>query len=259
MFRRVASVALASLMLILIVGPASVLAAEQPPPEIVVTKGLSASHDGPYAVSATVPTGSVLWNRIVVRNDGSADVYGIALTDTATGGTLPAGCAGIPSPLAPGAAYTCLYRAAVVPGVVASIATASYSGRSSSAIAVAVGTGNALVTNQPAGLGSSANSGKPSAPTAPGVYGPQTAVVRVGDYVTWRAVFGSDFAGLTIGVAVAERVTDGSWGPFKPLTSRVADEDGAVTFSWTETSPRWLSIRFAFDATTTYAVQAVWQ
>lgn len=259
MRRRIASALLASSVLALAGGPASILAADASLPDIVVTKGMSVAHDGPYAVSLTAATGSVLWNKITVRNDGIADVYGVTLKDTATNGTLPPGCAGIPSPLAPAAVYTCIYRAAVVPGTVASIATASYAGRSSSAIAVVTGSGNALVTPQPAGLGSSANNGKPGAPSSPGIYGPATTIAPVGTSVTWRAVFGPDFAGLTIAVAIAERASDGSWGPFERITSRIADGNGSVTFTWSEASPRWVSIRFSFDATTTYGVQAVWQ
>ncbi len=252
---RIARTLLSSLVLLVVAGPAGAQAADGSLPSLVVTKGLSADHDGAFAPSLTVPTGTVLWSRIVVRNDGPEVVTGITLSDTATGGGLPPGCAGIPEPLEVGASYTCIYRQATPPGDTSSIVTASYEGRSSSAIAFVTGTGTGDLPSQPAGLASSAND---SAAAAPRIFGPTTVLAVIGTPVTWRAAFGPAFSGLDIGVYMATKGIDGSWGPFERVSSRTAGHDGAVSFTWTADGPRWVSVRFAFDATTTNAVQAHW-
>lgn len=258
MHHRLASMLLASGVLWLGVGLAPVLADDQLP-VVVVTKGVSVSHDGPFTTSTIVASGSVVWFKVTVRNDGTTDASGIALADTATSGSLPPGCAGIPSPLPPSAAYTCLYRISVAPGVLANIATASFAGRSSSAIAVVTGTGAGIVTAQPAGLASSGNEGRLGASAAPATFEPTTTTAAVGTPVTWRAELGSGFAGFTVGVYLSEKAGDGSWSPFTRVTSRTVAPDGTVLFTRSEAQPRWVSVRFAFDATTTNAVQAHWQ
>jgi hypothetical protein len=62
------------------------------------------------AFNAQVPSPAV-WYRIFVRNDGGQTATGFAVSDT--GGALPTGtadCPTVPSTLAVGASYTCLYQ-----------------------------------------------------------------------------------------------------------------------------------------------------
>lgn len=96
-------------------------------------------------------------------------------------------------------------------------------------------------------------------PSAPGSYTAATKLSPLGKYVTWQARLGLAAAGKVVGVWVAARNADGTWGRYVRRTARLADASGVVTFSWRESSPRWLSVRFGLDTTLSTAAQARWR
>jgi len=96
-------------------------------------------------------------------------------------------------------------------------------------------------------------------PSTSGTYTASTKVSPLGGYVTLRANLGLAGAGQTIGVDVATRRANGTWTPFSRLTSRRANGAGVVTFSWRQTSPRWVSIKFSGVGVTTSTSQARWK
>ena len=96
-------------------------------------------------------------------------------------------------------------------------------------------------------------------PATPGTYSAATKVSALGKYVTWQSNLGPAAAGRTAAVLVAVKRADGTFGPFNRLTGRVADASGAVTFSWRESVPKWISVRFGLDATLSTSTQARWR
>ena len=99
---------------------------------------------------------------------------------------------------------------------------------------------------------------KAGLPTADGAYGSTTPAVARGDYITWRAVVGAAGAGQSVDVEVATRL-DGTWTGWSKLTTRVADADGIVLFSWRQLTPAWISVRFAHLTTVSTALQGRWR
>jgi len=101
-----------------------------------------------------------------------------------------------------------------------------------------------------------------SRPGPAGAIGPYlvgTTVAPLGRYVTWQGSFNPGVAGQTVGVLVASRRTDGTWGPFVRVTSRIANAFGVVTYSRREPNPKWLSVRFGVDTRLSTASQARWR
>jgi hypothetical protein len=95
--------------------------------------------------------------------------------------------------------------------------------------------------------------------SAPGAYTTATKLAPLGKTVTWQARLGSAAAGKVIGVWVAARNADGTWGRYVRRTARIADAAGVVTYSWRQTTPKWLSVRFELDTTLSTAAQARWR
>jgi hypothetical protein len=98
-------------------------------------------------------------------------------------------------------------------------------------------------------LGLPAQGGKP---------GVTTPVATLGEYITWTASVGTANAGKPIDVEVAARL-QGRWTGWSTLTSRVADAQGAVVFSWRQRTPTWISVRFAHPALPSTALQGRWR
>ena len=109
-------------------------------------------------------------------------------------------------------------------------------------------------TDLPPGGGS-----KLGLPASSGTYTAATKISPLGKYVTWQSNLGPAAAGRTAAVLVATKGADGTFGPFKRLTGRVADAFGVVTFSWRESVPKWISVRFGLDATLSTPTQARWR
>jgi hypothetical protein len=63
---------------------------------------------------------------------------------------------------------------------------------------------------------------------------------------------------LAVDVEVATRL-DGTWTGWSKLTSRVADGDGVVVFSWRQVTPAWISVRFALPSSVSRALQGRWR
>lgn len=104
-----------------------------------------------------------------------------------------------------------------------------------------------------------AGASKLGLPAAPGTYTPTTKVSPLGKYVTWQSNLGPAAAGRTVAVLVAAKKADGTFGPFNRLTGRVADAGGVVTFSWRESVPKWISVRFGLDTMLSTPTQARWR
>jgi hypothetical protein len=95
-------------------------------------------------------------------------------------------------------------------------------------------------------------------PEQGGTPGATTPVAALGQYVTWRAVLGVANDGKPIDVEVATRL-QGRWTGWSKLTSRVADAEGVVAFSWRQRSPAWISVRFAVPEGQSNALQGRWR
>jgi hypothetical protein len=98
-------------------------------------------------------------------------------------------------------------------------------------------------------LGLPEQGGRPSA---------TTPVAALGEYITWTAFVGAANAGKAFDVEVAARL-QGTWTGWSKLTSRTADEQGAVVFSWRQQAPAWISVRFAYPALPSKALQGRWR
>lgn len=104
-----------------------------------------------------------------------------------------------------------------------------------------------------------AGASKLGLPATAGTYTASTKISPLGKYVTWQSSLGPAAAGRTVAVLVAEKKADGTFGPFNRRTGRVADATGVVTFSWRESVPRWISVRFGLDTTLSTPTQARWR
>jgi hypothetical protein len=88
--------------------------------------------------------------------------------------------------------------------------------------------------------------------------GTTTPVAALGEYITWTATVGAANFGMAFDVEVAARL-QGRWTGWSKLTSRVADADGVVIFSWRQQASAWISVRFAHPALPSRALQGRWR
>lgn len=95
--------------------------------------------------------------------------------------------------------------------------------------------------------------------TKTGTYTTATKVAALGQYQTFKLSFGAGAAGTTVGVLVATKNADGTWGAFTRLTGRVADASGNAYFWWKTSSAAWISVRGDVGGTLTNAVQGRWR
>ena len=227
------------------------------PTLISVAKQVATAADGPFADAVTVPVGSTVWYRITVANGASQSLVGLVVSDSVASSGLPATCPALPSPFPAGGSYTCTYSHAVGASVATNTVTATFGATTVTAAATVTGVPPAGGASTPAGL----NLAKLNLPAQPPMaYTKSTRVAHLGQYVTWRASLGSAAAGQNVGVYMAAKGADGSWGPWSEVTTRAADSSGVVTYWLRETSASWVSVRFSLDGTHfTNAVQARWR
>jgi hypothetical protein len=95
-------------------------------------------------------------------------------------------------------------------------------------------------------------------PAQGGAYGATTPVAARGQYITWRASLGPGGSGARIDVEIATRL-DGAWTGWSALTTRTADAQGTVVFSWRQQTPAWISVRFALASGHSRALQGRWR
>lgn len=88
--------------------------------------------------------------------------------------------------------------------------------------------------------------------------GTTTPVAALGEYITWTATVDAANSGMAFDVEVAARL-QGRWTGWSKLTSRVADADGVVTFSWRQQASAWISVRFAHPGLPSRALQGRWR
>lgn len=89
-------------------------------------------------------------------------------------------------------------------------------------------------------------------------FGVTTPVANLGQYITWRATVGAAHAGKPFDVEFATRLA-GRWTGWSKLTSRVADTQGVLEFSWQQRTPAWISVRFSHPAGPSQALQGRWR
>ena len=99
---------------------------------------------------------------------------------------------------------------------------------------------------------------KTGLPSQSGRFGTATPIARVGQYISWRAVVGPGGSGQAIDVEVATRLDD-DWTGWSKLTSRDADAEGIVVFTWRQQTPAWISVRFALPSSHSIALQGRWR
>lgn len=75
---------------------------------------------------------------------------------------------------------------------------------------------------------------------------------RVGTYVTWRFTGGRALAGKRVDILMATWAK-GAWGTARKITSRVADANGTVTYSWKSTAATGVYVRVRLPGSSTYA------
>ena len=85
-----------------------------------------------------------------------------------------------------------------------------------------------------------------------GPWSTATKVAAANKYITWRFQGGSALAGKTVDIYVAVKNSNGGWGPFVKLTSRLADASGTAYFQWRSTG-QWVSVRAMFPGDSNYA------
>jgi len=80
---------------------------------------------------------------------------------------------------------------------------------------------------------------------------PKTA--RMGTWVTWRFTGGKAMAGQRVNVLMATRV-NGTWSKARTVTTRWADTNGTVVFSWKSSSATMVYARVQWPGNATYGV-----
>ena len=75
-----------------------------------------------------------------------------------------------------------------------------------------------------------------------GAWSTSTKVAAANKYITWRFQGGAALAGKLVQIQVAAKNSNGGWGPFVTLTSRLSDSSGTAYFHW-RTTGQWLSVR----------------
>lgn len=110
-------------------------------------------------------------------------------------------------------------------------------------VSLTLGIGQAV--NQPLGV-----TVKAGLPSEGGTYGTATPVVAPGKYITWRGQTTANAAGQVVGIYVAVKNADGTWGPFNRLTGRTIDATGQALFWWRSSTPTWVSVRFGIESGT---------
>jgi len=218
---------------------------------LVITSRVSTTTDGAGTESVSIAASSTVYRTITIANGGTNPLAGLTVTDSGLGGVLPASCPALPSSLPVGGSYTCKFSEIAKAGTTTYTTTAAAGGETATGHVVVIGTSAAMIPT----IGS-----KHGLPSAPGVYTGSTKVSALNRYVTWQADFGAARAGERVGVQVATKSADGSWGPFAGLTSRLADASGIVRFSWRQSEAAWSSVRFILDSgPRTPAAQARWR
>ncbi|MEO8273730.1 MAG: DUF5979 domain-containing protein, partial [Chloroflexota bacterium] len=89
---------------------------------MTIEKLVATDVTGPWQAAVSVPVGTIVWFRIVVTNTGNVPLTGVTLLDDRLD-LAGAGCA-IPTTLAVGATFTCLYPEIAGEGTFANTATA---------------------------------------------------------------------------------------------------------------------------------------
>jgi hypothetical protein len=92
-------------------------------------------------------------------------------------------------------------------------------------------------------LGASATSG----------FSTPTKILAVGQSITIRVTSSPQLAGTRLGVWVAKKNSNGTWGAYSPHASVTMDSTGTAYYTYTFGSKAWLAFRLYYGGSTTYA------
>jgi hypothetical protein len=187
-----------------------------PSASFTLSKGVASAQAGPFGATLTTAAGSTVWYQLVLTNIGSVELAGITVTDSATGGTLPASCPAIPSMLAAAASYTCIYSGVAAAGASVNTATATAGGVSRTASATVTGTGAAVTLTDAIAPG--VNRGTTGFTTS-------SVVLAKPGYVTFLIRLDKSVAGKIVEIWTKSKT--GSW---RHTTSRYVAADGTVHY-----------------------------
>ncbi len=182
-------------------------------------------------------------SNAVVTTDNSTVVY-LSIATNPAGGTLS--CTGGTSEVAVGG-Y------AYFTGCSINLASASYytltatsspawTPATSSAFYVSGAQTTPTLTASSA-LGASATSG----------FSTPTKIIKVGQSITIRVTSNPQLAGARLGVWIAVKGSNGTWGAYKPHASVTMDSTGTVYYTYKIGSKAWLAFRLYYGGSTTYA------
>ena len=90
-------------------------------PDVSIVKSVSLSADGPWVDELTVTTGTTVYYRITITNEGNVPLTDVGLSDDVYG-ALVAAC-DVPSTLAVGESFDCNYSTSAVSGTTVNTAT----------------------------------------------------------------------------------------------------------------------------------------
>ncbi|MFM2106731.1 MAG: hypothetical protein RL338_1763 [Chloroflexota bacterium] len=131
-----------------VVNPLTATPTPTPPPSptasLSIAKGASLAADGPWSAELEAEEGETVWYRIVVTNTGGATLTGVTVADSRNPDGLPSACPAVPTTLAAGATWTCVYETVAIAGPVDNTATAD-SDQTAPASSTASVFGNAAV------------------------------------------------------------------------------------------------------------------
>lgn len=217
---------------------------DRPAPARLIGLSLSA------APTSTAPGGSVTFTY-TVTNLGGATLDGVGVTDPScapvdyvTGDTTPDG--------ALGAGETWIFTCTTtLSGTM--LETAAASGTADGATSRATASTPVTVVPGPATPPYIAATRLASASAfgvaTVGPFSSATKVPRVGQYAAVRWVLSPAQAHRLIGVEIATKGADGTWGPWMRVTSRLTDTSGVAYYFLKSTRPLWVSIRGRFAGT----------
>jgi hypothetical protein len=148
----------------------------------------------------------------------------------------------------PGTGTGTLYGTPTTPGTYyLTFLASSTAGTVSQTFTLTVGSGSSGLTpvtlTGASALGASSTSGFSTA----------TKILAVGQSITIRVLSSPRLAGTRLGVWIAKKNSNGTWGAYSPHTSVVMDSTGTTYYTYTFGSTAWLAFRLYYGGSTTYA------
>ena len=148
----------------------------------------------------------------------------------------------------PGTGTGTLYGTPTTPGTYTFVfAASSTAGTVYQTFTLTVGSGISGLTpvtlTAASALGASSTSGFSTA----------TKILAVGQSITIRVQSSPRLAGTRLGVWIAKKNSNGTWGAYSPHASVTMDSTGTAYYTYTFGSKAWLAFRLYYGGSTTYA------